>query len=37
MLGSGFTLYLQDKGLPKVLGQNDFNEYIDLRKKEHIG
>lgn len=36
MLGSGLTLYLQDKGLPKVIGQSDFNTYIDLRKKEHI-
>ena len=36
MLGSGLTLYLQDKGLPEVIGQSDFNTYIDLRKKEYI-
>ncbi|WP_215223465.1 hypothetical protein [Echinicola shivajiensis] len=36
MLGSGLSLYRQDQGLPKVIGQSDFNEYIDLRKKAHI-
>jgi hypothetical protein len=36
MLGSGFTLYQQDKGLPQVIGQSDFNTYIDLRKKLYI-
>ncbi|WP_186756957.1 hypothetical protein [Echinicola salinicaeni] len=36
MLGSGLSLYLQDQGLPKVIGQSDFNKYLDLRKKEHI-
>jgi hypothetical protein len=35
MLGSGFTLYLQDQGLPKVIGQSDFNTYIDLREKKY--
>ena len=30
MLGSGLTLYLEDQGLPKVIGQSDFNTYIDL-------
>ncbi len=34
MLGSGLTLYLQDQGLPPVIGQADFNNYVDLRKKE---
>lgn len=36
MLGSGLTLYLQDQGLPKVIGQSDFNTYIDLRKKDYL-
>jgi hypothetical protein len=36
MLGSGLTLYMQDQGLPKVIGQSDFNMYIDLRKKDYI-
>ena len=36
MLGSGLTLYMQDQGLPKVIGQSDFNKYIDLRKKQYI-
>ena len=36
MLGSGLVLYMQDKGLPKVIGQSDFNTYVDLRKKQHI-
>ena len=36
MLGSGLNLYLQSKGLPLVIGQSDFNQYLDLRKKECI-
>jgi hypothetical protein len=36
MLGSGLVLYVQDSGLPKVIGQCDFNTYIDLRKKQYI-
>ncbi|WP_234573280.1 hypothetical protein [Rhodohalobacter sp. 614A] len=36
MLGSGLTLYLQNQGLPKVIGQSDFNTYIDLRKKDYL-
>lgn len=36
MLGSGLTLYLQEAGLPQVIGQADFNTYIDLRKKHYI-
>jgi hypothetical protein len=36
MLGSGLTLYVQDQGLPKVIGQSDFNTYVDLRKKEYL-
>ena len=36
MLGSGFVLYHRQDGLPKVIGQADFNTYIDLRKKEYI-
>lgn len=36
MLGSGLVLYAQDKGLPKVIGQSDFNKYLDLRKTEYL-
>ncbi len=36
MLGSGLTLYLQGKNLPEVIGQSDFNNYIDLRKKQYL-
>lgn len=36
MLGSGFVLYSKDKGLPKVIGQSDFNKYIDWREKQYI-
>lgn len=36
MLGSGFVLYSLDNGLPKVIGQSDFNTYIDLRSKHYI-
>ncbi|UCS95922.1 hypothetical protein KZP23_21075 [Echinicola marina] len=36
MLGSGLNLYIHDQGLPKVIGQSDFNNFIDLRKKEYI-
>ncbi|MCU4164310.1 hypothetical protein [Carboxylicivirga caseinilyticus] len=36
MLGSGFVLYQYNKGLPKVIGQCDFNKYIDLRQKKYI-
>jgi len=36
MLGSGFVLYSQNNGLPKVIGQSDFNHYIDLREKQYV-
>ena len=36
MLGSGLVLYTQDRGLPRAIGQSDFNVYIDLRKKHYI-
>ncbi|OYX25126.1 MAG: hypothetical protein B7Z06_07810 [Flavobacteriales bacterium 32-35-8] len=36
MLGSGLTVFLQDEGLPKVIGQSDFNTYIDLRNKYYL-
>ena len=36
MLGSGFTMYLQDQGLPEVIGQSDFNTYMDLREKKYL-
>src|SRR5690606_25362014 len=33
MLGSGFVLYLQKQGLPRVIGQFDFGKLMDLREK----
>ena len=36
MLGSGFTLFHQKDGLPQVIGQLDFNKYIDLREKKYL-
>ncbi|MCY1720085.1 hypothetical protein OU798_07010 [Prolixibacteraceae bacterium Z1-6] len=36
MLGSGFSLYILDQGLPQVIGQSDFNTFIDLRNKNCI-
>ena len=36
MLGSGFVLYHATEGLPQVIGQADFNKFLDLRKIEHI-
>ncbi|MDH5603782.1 MAG: hypothetical protein OEY51_07580, partial [Cyclobacteriaceae bacterium] len=36
MLGSGLVLYIQDQGLPKVIGQSDFNTILDLRAKNRI-
>ncbi|QDH77941.1 hypothetical protein FKX85_02360 [Echinicola soli] len=33
MLGSGLTVFIQDKGLPRAIGQSDFNNYLDLRQK----
>lgn len=36
MLGSGFTLFAQNQGPPAVIGQADFNKYLDLRRKDFI-
>ncbi|MBH44982.1 MAG: hypothetical protein CMC93_00020 [Flavobacteriaceae bacterium] len=36
MLGGGFTLFHQNKGIPMVIGQFDFNKHIDLRKKKYL-
>lgn len=36
MLGSGLVLYLKDEDLPQVIAQFDFNQLIDLRKKEYL-
>lgn len=36
MLGSGLVVYKQDQGLPLVIGQADFNPFIDLRQKASI-
>ena len=33
MLGSGFTLFHKGEEIPKVIGQYDFSEYLDLREK----
>jgi hypothetical protein len=36
MLGSGLTVYWQDKGLPVPVAQAEFSQLIDLRKVEYI-
>lgn len=36
MLGSGLVLYSYHKGLPQVIGQCDFNKFMDLREKRYI-
>ncbi len=36
MLGSGLVLYIQNEGLPKVIGQSDYNQWIDLRNRRYI-
>jgi len=36
MLGSGFTLFVQNGGLPEPVAQSDFASFIDLRKKHYI-
>src|SRR5690606_13473816 len=36
MLGSGFTVYLKNEGLPVAIGQSEFSRYLDLRKVELI-
>ena len=36
MLGSGTVVYLETEGLPQVIGQTDFSQYLDLREKERI-
>jgi len=36
MLGSGFTLFVQNDGLPEPIAQSDFASFIDLRKKQYI-
>ncbi len=36
LLGSGFTIFLQDKGLPTVIAQGDFNMETDPRSKYRI-
>lgn len=36
MLGSGLTVYMKNEGLPQPIGQSDFSQIVDLRKKEYI-
>lgn len=36
MLGSGLTVYMQNGGVPSVVGQSEFNRFLDLRRKEYI-
>lgn len=36
MLGSGLVLYIHNTGLPRAIGQCDFNAYLDLRQKRCI-
>jgi hypothetical protein len=36
MLGSGFTLYAQNSGLPLPIAQSDFAHFVDLRKQHYM-
>ncbi|RZK77980.1 MAG: hypothetical protein EOO92_11985 [Pedobacter sp.] len=36
MLGSGLVVYQKEEGLPKVIGQGDFNSLIDLRDQQRV-
>ncbi|MFD2147394.1 hypothetical protein [Mucilaginibacter antarcticus] len=36
MLGSGLVMYSQNKGLPKVIAQADYNKQADLRGKQYL-
>ncbi len=36
LLGSGLTLLIQNDGLPVPIGQADFSQHIDLRKKQYL-
>lgn len=36
MLGSGLTAFVENKGLPQIVGQWEFNRYFDLRAKQKI-
>jgi len=36
MLGSGLNLLWQETGLPIMIGQSDFSEFIDLRKTKYF-
>ncbi len=36
MLGSGFNLFMQNNGLPVVIAQSDFAQFVDLRQKKYM-
>ncbi len=36
LFGSGLNLFVQQTGLPIVIGQHEFNSYLDLREKQTI-
>ncbi|MBW8332330.1 MAG: hypothetical protein K0M40_09950 [Prolixibacteraceae bacterium] len=36
MLGSGFTLFVQNSGLPLPIAQSDFASFVDLREKQYM-
>lgn len=36
MLGSGFTIYVQNNNLPIPIGQSDFASFVDLREKQYM-
>lgn len=36
LFGSGLNLFVQQAGLPIVIGQHEFNSYLDLREKQTI-
>ena len=36
MLGSGLVVYNMNNGLPKIIGQLQFNKYVDFRDKKYL-
>lgn len=36
LFGSGLTVFVQQNGLPVAVGQSEFSDKIDLRKKEYM-
>ena len=36
MYGSGLSVFIKRIGLPTIIGQVDFNQWVDLRKKQYV-